>query len=222
MRKIFSLFVVILWILPGLSVYGQDSPNGFSCPDDNHPHMIDLGLPSGTKWACCNVGAAKPEDYGNHYAWGSTSPIWAWDNGGWESYSLYDSETGACRNIGDDIAGTEYDVAHVNWGGVWCMPTENQFQELLENCTRTWERIKEDDDLPIYGFRFTAPNGVSIVLPCAGSHFGMDGDRSLYWTSSSSVSSSDKAKMLLCGSDEKDTYLELVNIKDCKPGDVVR
>jgi hypothetical protein len=44
------------------------------CPDDNHPHAIDLGLPSGTKWACCNVGACTPEGYGNYYAWGETSP----------------------------------------------------------------------------------------------------------------------------------------------------
>ena len=40
------------------------------CPNHNHPHMIDLGLPSGTKWACCNVGAKSPEDYGGYYAWG--------------------------------------------------------------------------------------------------------------------------------------------------------
>ena len=44
-----------------------------SCPDNNHPHMIDLGLPSGTKWACCNVGAHSPEEYGGYYAWGEIS-----------------------------------------------------------------------------------------------------------------------------------------------------
>lgn len=44
--------------------------SGNICPDDHHPHMIDLGLPSGTKWACCNVGASKPEDYGGYYEWG--------------------------------------------------------------------------------------------------------------------------------------------------------
>ena len=43
-----------------------------SCPDNHHPHMIDLGLPSGTKWACCNVGASRPEEYGGYYAWGET------------------------------------------------------------------------------------------------------------------------------------------------------
>ena len=52
------------------------------CPDDNHPHMIDLGLSSGTKWACCNVGASKPEDYGGYYAWGEilVKSDYYWDN----------------------------------------------------------------------------------------------------------------------------------------------
>ncbi|MBR2192647.1 MAG: hypothetical protein IJ910_04970 [Bacteroidaceae bacterium] len=43
------------------------------CPDDHHPHLIDLGLPSGTRWACCNVGADAPESYGGFYAWGETT-----------------------------------------------------------------------------------------------------------------------------------------------------
>lgn len=61
----------------GDSEYVYDEPHDYplkhsthSCPDNNHPHMIDLGLPSGTKWACCNVGASKPEDYGGYYEWG--------------------------------------------------------------------------------------------------------------------------------------------------------
>lgn len=58
-----------------------------SCPDDNHPHMIDLGLPSGTKWACCNVGATKPEEYGGYYTWGET-----------EEKSVYDWST--CNDHG--------------------------------------------------------------------------------------------------------------------------
>ena len=41
-----------------------------SCPDHNHPHMIDLGLPSGTKWRCCNQGASTPEDFGGYYSFG--------------------------------------------------------------------------------------------------------------------------------------------------------
>ncbi len=60
MKKLFPLTLMFV----ALTAKAQ------SCPDDNHPHMIDLGLPSGTKWACCNVGAAKPEEYGGYYTWG--------------------------------------------------------------------------------------------------------------------------------------------------------
>ncbi len=66
-----KLFVLSVLALCSLSVFSQ------SCPDKKHPHAIDLGLPSGTKWACCNVGASKPKDYGDHYLWGAVSrPKW--------------------------------------------------------------------------------------------------------------------------------------------------
>ena len=60
----------IIDIMAGKVVAEPDIPYEYvytACPDDNHPHMIDLGLPSGTKWACCNVGASTPEGYGNYY-----------------------------------------------------------------------------------------------------------------------------------------------------------
>ena len=56
----------------GLFAQNDNSTSYKTCPDDKHPHMIDLGLPSGTKWACCNVGADTPESYGSYYAWGET------------------------------------------------------------------------------------------------------------------------------------------------------
>ena len=59
--------------------YPLDYQGETTCPDANHPHMIDLGLPSGTKWACCNVGASTPEGYGNYYAWGETQPKSVYD-----------------------------------------------------------------------------------------------------------------------------------------------
>lgn len=52
---------------------GPSAPSYLQCPDERHPHMIDLGLPSGTKWACCNVGADRPNGYGNLYAWGESA-----------------------------------------------------------------------------------------------------------------------------------------------------
>ena len=97
-----------------------------TCPDANHPHMIDLGLPSGTKWACCNVGATKPEDYGGYYAWGETETKYDYS---WVTYSHCDRSQSTCYNLGSSICGTKYDVAHVKWGGNCQMPTYDQCVE---------------------------------------------------------------------------------------------
>ena len=95
------------------------------CPDNRHPHLIDLGLPSGTKWACCNLGADKPEAYGGYYAWGEIEEKTFYnevtyqystgedtDGDGW-----YDKNR-SYKNLGSDIASTQYDVAHVKWGAL--------------------------------------------------------------------------------------------------------
>ena len=129
------------------------------CPDDHHPHMIDLGLPSGTKWACCNVGADNPEGDGNFYAWGETKVK---DNYNYENYEHYDSADG-WRDLGECISGTEFDAAYVNWGNNWQMPSESQFEELLNNCMG--ESVMMDD---LEGVSFTGPNDNSIFLPLSG------------------------------------------------------
>ena len=150
-----------------------------SCPDHNHPHMIDLGLPSGTLWACCNVGASKPEEYGNYYAWGETQPKSVYN---WDTYQFYNSNTGYYVNIGSDIAGTSYDAATANWGAPWRMPSEAQRQELVNNTTSTWTT-----ENGVYGRRFTGSNGATVFLPAAGYRWrsvldgaGSHGD---YWSS---------------------------------------
>lgn len=131
--------------------------NAQSCPDDNHPHAIDLGLPSGTKWACCNVGADIPEAYGGYYAWGETEEKDIYD---WSTYIFSDGSMDTCHDIGSDIAGTEYDVAHIQWGASWVMPSQDQIQELLNKCSCTWTRING-----VNGDLFTGPNGGTIFLP---------------------------------------------------------
>ena len=119
------------------------------CPDDNHPHTIDLGLPSGTKWACCNVGTNIPEGYGGYYAWGETEEKDIYDEVTYKYCTGEEKQsTGFYRNpkyqdIGDNICGTGYDVAHVKWGGNWQMPSLEQIKELLENCTSEWTIINE-------------------------------------------------------------------------------
>ena len=139
---------------------GADQPSYLACPDDHHPHLIDLGLPSGTKWACCNVGATTPESYGGYYAWGETEEKDYYD---WSTYIHCDGSAGTCHDLGSDIAGTQYDVAHVKWGGSWVMPSYDQQTELRENCSSEWTTVNG-----INGRVFTGPSGASIFLPAAG------------------------------------------------------
>ena len=151
-----------------------------TCPDDHHPHLIDLGLPSGTKWACCNVGADKPEAYGGYYAWGETEEKTIYN---WSTYIYCDGSYSTCHDLGSDIAGTRYDVAHVRWGGSWVMPTHDQQMELLDNCTYEWTTVNG-----VSGGRFTSKtNGGSIFLPAAGGrwseHLFYAGSYGYYWSS---------------------------------------
>lgn len=133
------------------------------CPDANHPHMIDLGLPSGTKWACCNVGVSKPESIGGYYAWGETQTKRVYN---WSTY-LYGESRQKVQNIGTNIAGTTYDVARVKWGGRWQMPSMEQLDELL-GCTS----YKFTTQNGVKGALFTASNGNSIFIPAGGSYEG--------------------------------------------------
>ncbi len=105
--------------------------------------MVDLGLPSGLKWASCNVGALSPEGIGYKFLWGATSPT-ATDFPYTEKSSLP----------------LENDAAYVNWGSDWRMPTRTEFQELLDECTWVYDTFNE-----INGYTVTGPNGNCIFLP---------------------------------------------------------
>ena len=167
----------------------DDAPIPYSeCPDGNHPHLIDLGLPSGTKWACCNVGADKPEAYGGYYAWGETEEKEVYNG---DTYKYY--QNGSYVNIGSDISGTEYDVAHVNWGSDWVMPTHDEQMELLNNCTSEWTTLNG-----VNGRKFISKiNGNSIFLPAAGYRWGGDlyiaGEYGNYWSSTQNLGNSSDA-----------------------------
>ena len=137
---------ILLLVLPMLSSLAQSQQRLAShvsvadtcytnCPDDNHPHAIDLGLPSGTKWACCNVGATVPEGYGGYYSWGETEEKDSYDK---NNYLHYDVSAGEYMDIGQYICGTDYDVAHVRWGESWQMPMYEQIKELAS----LFEKIK--------------------------------------------------------------------------------
>ena len=138
--------------------------NAQTCPDDNHPHAIDLGLPSGTKWACCNVDTdypanQSPTNNGGYYAWGETETKTWYD---WNGYIHCDGSRATCHDMGSDIAGTEYDVAHVHWGGSWVMPSKEQIEELISNCSFTDTTVNGVD-----GVLFAGPSGGTVFLPAA-------------------------------------------------------
>ena len=157
-----------------------------SCPDDHHPHMIDLGLPSGTKWACCNLGATTPEAYGGYFAWGETEE---------KMFYSRDNYKYNHQSLGGDIAGTNYDVALVAWGRTWQMPSLEQIKELLDNCNYQWTSVNG-----INGGKFISKNnGASIFLPTAGRYdedehdFYGRGSLGYYWTSTQSTKDDDDA-----------------------------
>ena len=139
---------------------------------------VDLGLPSGTRWASCNVGATKPEEYGSYYAWGETDVKEEYN---WGTYIHCDGIGNTCYDLGECISGTKYDVAHMKWGGNWKMPTHDQVKELIENCSYDVITINDVKGLAFYG-----KNGNSIFLPLAGclfdKSFSYQGSSCYYWT----------------------------------------
>lgn len=145
---------------------------------DTPAEAIDLGLPSGTLWASFNVGATKPEEYGGYYSWGE---IVEKDKYEWSDYLYCDGSINTCKELGMDIAGTQYDIAHVKWGGDWCMPTYDQQQELVNNTKFKYITLNG-----IKGYELVGPNGNSIFLPASGIIQGNSpnvGSLGGYWSS---------------------------------------
>ena len=147
-------------------------------PYNNHEY-VDLGLPSGLRWATCNVGAENPWEYGNYYAWGEINTKGEYTEGNNLTYGV---------EVGDISANSEYDAATANWGSEWRMPTSIEFEELINNCTWTWTVQNE-----VNGYLVTGPNGNSIFLPASGiisgtSYFYTSSCGS-YWTSTPSAMS---------------------------------
>ena len=141
----------------------------------NGHDWVDLGLPSGLKWATCNVGASSPKGYGNYYAWGETSTKSSYD---------YDNCTTNRKEMSDIGGNAAYDVARNQWGSNWRLPTHAEFQELIDNCT--WEWTTQSG---VNGYKVTGKvNGESIFLPAAGYRDGTSpkyaGSRGEYWSSS--------------------------------------
>ena len=156
---------------------------------DDIKEPIDLGLPSGTLWASCNVGAAKPEEFGGYFAWGETEEkidyswkTYKWCKGTENTQTKYNrnSKFGIVDNILKLTA--EDDVASKKWGGRWSMPTQEMVNELFSRCEKVWTTING-----VNGYKLTGPNKNSIFLPASGNlcelksiHYNVAGT---YWIS---------------------------------------
>lgn len=182
MRKVY----VLMLILSAMCIFNACSSNY-----ETSGEAIDLGLPSGIKWASCNIGATVPEEFGDYYGWGEIEEK--------DDYSGIDYKWG---NLVKDAPLTKYctdsnhgtvdnkttlelkdDVAHIKWGGKWRMPTETEIDELRYNCNWEWINVNG-----VEGYKVTGLNGNSIFLPAAGGCFGEKnshrGSVGLYWSAS--------------------------------------
>ena len=159
----------------------------------NGHEYVDLGLPSGTLWATCNVGANKPEDYGDYFAWGETKKKDVYDDIYKHAKGAIGKLTKYCDESDDGYNGfadtlTELqsidDPATANWGNGWYTPKKEQWDELRANTSSEWTTRNG-----VEGRLFTSKkNGQSLFLPAAGYRWcgelyyaGGNGD---YWTSS--------------------------------------
>lgn len=162
--------------------------SGFWSWDPHKNDWVDLGLPSGTLWATCNVGANSPEEYGDFFAWGETAPkdfysweTYRWCNGCFNTLTKYNNNSNLGLVDNKTELDPEDDAAYVNWGPSWRMPTTEQQQELYQNCSSVWTTMNG-----VNGHLFTGPNGNTIFLPAAGfrwddslDYAGHDG---VYWS----------------------------------------
>ena len=194
MRKLSILFVIAACAAFTLASCEKKNPD--KNPYDRY--AVDLGL--SVKWASVNVGASNEKELGNYYGWGETSEKPDGTYYDWENYLVFKgigtddaSRDAALSRLYDSnlILKSEYDVAHVKWGGAWRMPTIGEFEELLEKCT--WEMVPSDydswsGDKP-GGWKVTSKiNGKSIFIPASGQRTNMSldkdkGQQAYYWTS---------------------------------------
>ena len=162
----------------------------------NGHEYVDLGLPSGLKWATCNVGANNPEDYGFYFAWGETTTKAEYTSGNSLTFGLSISELQSQGIIdGNHNLTPSHDATTANYGSTWRMPTKAEMEELLNNCTWKWTTQNG-----VNGYKVTGPNGNNIFLPAAGYRFRSSlyfaGEYGYYWSSTPDESDSDYARDL--------------------------
>lgn len=181
MKKILKLFILLALLVMGGKSFAQ-----------NKHQYVDLGLPSGTLWATCNVGANYPWEYGNYYAWGETKTktVYNWSNykyakGEIDKLTKYSSDRKyGINGFTDKLTKLQPgdDVATFQWGSGWCMPTKEQWEELNQCTLFSWKELNG-----VQGMLFIGTNGNQLFLPAAGRYCdeplygGLEGT---YWSSS--------------------------------------
>ena len=161
-------------------------------PQTGNHEYVDLGL--SVKWATCNVGATKPEEYGDYFAWGETQPksiydwsTYKWCNGSYNTLTKYNNRSSYGTVDNKTTLELSDDAARANWGGSWRMPTDAELTELREQCT--WTGTTQNG---VYGYKVTSKKSgytnKSIFLPAAGcrkfSSLYYAGSYGNYWSSS--------------------------------------
>ena len=195
----------------------EDEPNngGGNGGNTNTHAYVDLGLPSGALWATCNVGATKPEEYGDYFAWGETETKSTYN---WSTYKYangsYDQLTKYCNNSSygfiDNLTILQLcdDAATANWGNGWRMPNKAQWVELLQNTNHTWTTQNG-----VNGRLFAASNGNTLFLPAAGDQGGDElygvGSYGHYWSGSLDTNDPRIALLFNFGSDVYDIGLHI-------------
>lgn len=160
-KKVFTLLLALVAI--ATTGRAQNKINGHE--------YVDLGLPSGTLWATCNVGATKPEEYGDYFAWGETEPKDDYDF--FKNYKYFDINiikgfTKYTESDGKKELEQNDDAAYVKWGNSWRIPSYDQIIELYENCN-----FKSASLNGVNGYFFTSnKNGRSIFFPYSGYYDG--------------------------------------------------
>ena len=163
-------------ILPNVSICTTEGDVHYNPYDPYNGHdYVDLGLPSGTKWATMNIGVSSETDYGNYYQYGK----------GAEQYAVTSGDS--------DYSGTENplaasaDTAVQVWGGQWHMPTQTQFMELTANTTYEW--VTDFNDSGINGYKFTSKTDSTkyAFFPAGGNlYYGSNPNLGIsggYWSS---------------------------------------
>ena len=179
-------------LIANQTLYAQwEAPKDTGIADGHE--WVDLGLPSGTKWATCNVGATLPEEYGDYFSWGETEPKSDYNSSTYKwSTRIPPTMTKYCTSsyygTVDNKTTLELtdDAAYVNWGSSWRMPTKEEIDELQNTSYTTWTFTTKNG---VKGYNVVSKtNGNSIFLPAAGyrddSGLNVAGSYGQYWCSS--------------------------------------